>query len=294
MTGNMARKKFSVCMKKRVRKIGFRFGMHTENRKWGRAGLRPWVLLVLAGALGLTGSGMALADGEPDALETFVSPSTQMEFVKIPAGCYAMGDDQGYAYERPAHRVCVGSFFLGRYEVTQKQWGLLMEENRSRFLGENLPVQRVSWEDAREFIRRLNEREGTDRYRLPTEAEWERAARAGTQTRYYWGDEIDNAYVWFYGSAGFTMHPVGTRRPNAFGLYDMLGSVWEWVSDWYDSKYYSISPRDNPTGPATGRMRVRRGGSIANLSTYVRCASRYRDRPGKRHYILGFRVARSP
>ncbi|QPJ62982.1 MAG: formylglycine-generating enzyme family protein [Candidatus Nitronauta litoralis] len=204
-----------------------------------------------------------------------------------------MGDNHGYKYEQPEHEVCVDEFFIGRYEVTQKQWRALMGPNQARFVGDELPAQRISWNDAVEYIRRLNEKEKTNRYRLPTEAEWERAARAGTNTRYYWGDEIRNEYAWYYGSSKFTAHRVGTALPNAFGLYDMLGNVWEWVSDWYDSKYFKRSQKDNPKGPESGTMRTRRGGSMANLASYVRSASRYRSKPDKRHYIFGFRLAQS-
>ncbi|MGP0564537.1 MULTISPECIES: formylglycine-generating enzyme family protein [unclassified Nitrospina] len=225
--------------------------------------------------------------------EVVVSPSTGIELVRIPGSCYMMGDDRGYDYERPAHEVCVGDFYIGRYEVTQEQYEKLMGRNPSKYKGPRRPVERISWNDAEEFIQKLNETESTDVYRLPTEAEWERAARGGTTTRYYWGDEIDNDYVWYYGSAEFQTHPVGTRKPNPFGLYDMLGNVWEWVSDWYDPEYYSKSPRDNPKGPETGRFKTRRGGAVTNLVTYVRSATRYRGPPGHRHYILGFRVARS-
>lgn len=225
--------------------------------------------------------------------DTLISSTTHMEFVKIPAGCFMMGDNGGYEYEKPEHEVCVDEIFLGRYEVTQRQWSLLMEENRARFVDEKMPAQRISWNDAVEFIRRLNEKEKTNRYRLPTEAEWERAARGGTSTRYFWGDEISNEHAWYYGSSKFTAHKVGTRLPNSFGLYDMLGNVWEWVSDWYDSGYFARSPKNNPTGPEAGTLRTRRGGSMANLASYVRSASRYRSKPDKRHYIFGFRVAQS-
>lgn len=204
-----------------------------------------------------------------------------------------MGDNKGYKYERPEHEVCVDEFFIGRYEITQKQWSLIMGDNRARFVDDEMPAQRISWNDAVDFIRRLNKKENTTSYRLPTEAEWERAARAGTSTQYFWGDEISNDHAWYYGSSKFTAHRVGTAFPNAFGLYDMSGNVWEWVSDWYHSGYFSKSPKYNPKGPETGTMKTRKGGSMANLASYVRSASRYRSKPDKQHYIFGFRLARS-
>lgn len=235
--------------------------------------------------------GRSMLNAQP--LKKWVSPKTGMVFLRIPGGCYQMGEDTGYEYERPAHEVCVQDFYLGQYEVTQKQWESLMGTNPSRFKGPDHPVQRITWNDAQAYIAKLNALEETDLYRLPTEAEWERAARGGTTTRYYWGNEIDNDYAWYYGSSNFQSHPVGTAKPNPFGLYDMLGNVWEWVSDWYDFDYYKKSPRENPQGPETGTLKTRRGGSMANLASYVRSASRYRGKVDHPHYILGFRVARS-
>ncbi|CAI2718622.1 formylglycine-generating enzyme family protein [Nitrospina watsonii] len=252
-------------------------------------------IVLLGGALLLAG-GMSAGAGQvaDESLAEFVSPATGIELVKVPGGCYVMGDDGGYDYEKPEHEVCVGDFYIGRYEVTQAQYQKLMGHNPSKYKDSRRPVERISWNDAMAFIQKLNETENTQAYRLPTEAEWERAARAGTRTRYYWGDEMDNAYVWYYGSAEFQTHPVGTRKPNAFGLHDMLGNVWEWVSDWYGHGYYHHSPRDNPRGPDSGRFKTRRGGAVTNLVTYVRSATRYRGLPDHRHYILGFRLARSP
>ncbi len=237
--------------------------------------------------------GLSYSVGKESKFAEWKSPSTGIEFIKIPGGCYIMGDNQGYEYEKPEHEVCVHDFYLGKFEVTQAQWLKLMSENPSKFVGEKNPVNRISWLDAVEYIENLNKLESTDLYRLPTEAEWEYAARAGTKTRYYWGDEINNDYVWYYGSSNFTMHPVGTKLPNAWGLYDMVGNVWEWVSDWYDFHYYKKSPRNYPLGPKKSKFKTRRGGSMANLVSYVRSASRYRDKIDKRHYILGFRIARS-
>lgn len=238
-------------------------------------------------------SGGAQASGlGPD---DFISPATDIGFVRLDGGCYLMGSDsqKGFDFERPVHEVCVHPFLIGRTEVTPKQWMAIMDENPSKFIGPNRPVDRVSFLDAEFFIRKLNEVEGTTLYRLPTEAEWEYAARAGTTTEYYWGDEMDDDYAWYYGTSRFKTHPVGTKKPNRFGLYDMLGNVWEWVSDWFDIDYYRVSPKDNPKGPAAGKFRTRRGGSSANLVTHVRSATRYRGPPDKRHHILGLRVARS-
>jgi len=151
-------------------------------------------------------------------------------------------------------------------------------------------VDMVSWNDAHSFIQKLNATEKTDRYRLPTEAEWEYAARGGTTTEYFWGDTMDDSYVWYYATAKFQTHPVGQTPQNPFGLHDMLGNVWEWTLDWFAKDYYGKSPQDNPKGPPKGIFKVRRGGSWANFRPYVRCATRYRGKLDHRHHTLGFRV----
>ena len=216
-----------------------------------------------------------------------------MELVFLSGGCYMMGSENGFHFERPVHEVCVYPFYIGRYEVTQKQWMEIMGSHPSKFKGEDRPVDRVSWLDASSFVKKLNERESDTLYRLPTEAEWEYAARGGTTTEYYWGNEVDNDYVWYYGTSDFQTHPVGTKKPNPFGLYDMLGNVWEWTSDWFSGDYYQKSPRDNPPGPESGKFRVRRGGSSANLTSHIRSSTRYRGPLERRHHILGLRIARS-
>lgn len=202
-----------------------------------------------------------------------------------------MGSDKGFDFEAPVHKVCVDSFYFGKYEVTQKQWSVFQKEDNSKFIGENHPVQRVSWNDAKEYINLLNEAENTKKYRLPTEAEWEYAARGGTTTQFYWGDKIDDDYVWYFGTSDYKAHPVGLKKPNPFGLYDILGNVWEWAEDWFSNDYYQKSPEQNPKGPATGRFKVKRGGSQANLISHIKSHTRYRAPLNKRHYINGFRIA---
>jgi formylglycine-generating enzyme len=241
----------------------------------------------------LSCSVVSLANGQvekvPEGIK--ISPSTKMQFLKIPAGCFFMGSDNGFRFEAPAHKVCVDSFYLGTYEVTQKQWSIFKDQNRSKFIGENHPVQRVSWNDAKDYLQRLNSAEKTDRYRLPSEAEWEYAARGGTSTQFYWGDEINNDYVWYFGTSDYQSHPVGQKKPNPFGLYDMLGNVWEWVEDWFSNNYFKTSPIQNPKGPTSGRFKVKRGGSQANLISHIKSHTRYRAPVDKRHYINGFRIA---
>ena len=223
-----------------------------------------------------------------------------MEFVKIPAGSYMRGCNANWencsSDETPQRRISISSFWLGTYEVTQAQWVEVMGSNPSKFKGRNNPVEQVSWHDAQEFVRRLNAKEGHNRYRLPTEAEWEYAARAGSTSAYSFGDEEDNlgAYAWFDGNSGEKTHPVGQKRPNNWGLYDMHGNVWEWVQDWYGKNYYASSPTENPRGPSAGENRVLRGGSWRDIARYCRVAFRYNLTPDNRYDDSGFRLALSP
>lgn len=170
------------------------------------------------------------------------------------------------------------------------------------------PVESVSWYDAVEYCNWLSDKEGLDRcysgsgkdikldiakngYRLPTEAEWEYACRAGTTTDYYWGDKMDGDYCWFGNRRG-QVHPVGQKEPNAWGLYDMSGNVWEWCWDWYDNEYYKKSPENNPTGPSVGSTRVLHGGGWGNGADGCRSASRSYTWPGIAGGDVGFRPVR--
>ena len=216
-----------------------------------------------------------------------------MEFVWVPPGEFRMGSKSSEADddERPRMRVRISrGFFLGKYEVTQGQWEAVMGSNPSRFdgCGPDCPVENVSWDDVQEFIRRLNAREGGNRYRLPTEAEWEYAARAGTN-----GDHYGNlaAIAWHEDNSGNRTHPVGRKAPNEWGLYDMLGNVWEWVEDWYGG--YPGGAVTDPRGPGSGSLRVIRGGCWYNGARICRASNRSLNSPGGRHHGLGFRLLRT-
>ena len=197
--------------------------------------------------------------------------------------------------EKPVHTVrLTQAFYLGKYEVTQGQWQAVMGKNPSQFTGDaNRPVEQVSWDDVQEFIRRLNAREGGAQYRLPTEAEWEYAARAGSTTAYSFGNDARQLgeYAWYRDNAGGKTHPVGQKKPNAWGLHDMYGNVWEWVQDWYAD--YAAGSAVNPAGPSSGSGRVIRGGSWGAGAGYCRSAYRGRDAPGDRDGDLGFRLLRT-
>jgi len=216
-----------------------------------------------------------------------------IEFVSIPSGTFMMGSpesENGRDDEEKQHSVTVSPFWIGKYEVTQKQYQEIMGTNPSDFEGDNLPVEHVNWEDAVEFCKKFSKKYNV-KARLPYEAEWEYAARAGTKTVYYWGDAIDGDYLWYGSNSGGTTQPVGQKKSNQFGLYDMSGNVWEWCSDWYGEDYYSSSPAKDPTGPGSGSFRVLRGGSwIDDNGLILRTANRDGFGPGLRNSIVGFRV----
>jgi formylglycine-generating enzyme required for sulfatase activity/Leucine-rich repeat (LRR) protein len=228
-----------------------------------------------------------------------------MEMVLIPAGEFMMGspESDGIAASnaKPQHRVRITkAFYLGKYEVTQEQWEALMGSNRSCFKGPKNPVERVKWDDCQEFVRKLNEKAGDTGglFRLPTEAEWEYACRAGSTTPWYFGDDESSLaeYAWYDSNSVETTRPVGQKKPNAWGLYDMHGNVWEWCADWYNREYYKESPMEDPTGPASGESRVNRGGGWrdGNGAKYCRAAFRGTTAPGYWGDDLGFRVALIP
>ena len=229
--------------------------------------------------------------------------SIGIEFTLIPSGSFQMGcsdgDDDCLDDEIPQHKVTISnSFYMGKYEVTQGQWKRVMGNNPSYFqnCGENCPVEQVSWNDAQEFIKKLCELEKMSpcKYRLPTEAEWEYAARAGSKTKYYWGDTINEEYLWYEVNSESKTHTVGKKKPNAWGLYDMIGNVWEWNQDWYDSGYYERGDAVDPRGSSSGSFRVLRGGSWYYAGWSCRSSNRFSFTPDLRIYDLGFRLARTP
>jgi formylglycine-generating enzyme required for sulfatase activity len=216
------------------------------------------------------------------------------EMVQVQGGTFWMGcssEQQGECEsdESPLHSVTLGNFQIGKYEVTQAQWKLIMGSNSSNFKGDNLPVETVSWNDAQEFISRLNAATGKQ-YRLPTEAEWEFAARGGNQSKGYKYSGSHNIFdvAWYGDNSGSQTHPVGTKLPNELGIYDMSGNVWEWCNDWYGT--YPASSQQSPMGASSGSYRVFRGGSWINTAQYCRVASRSYNTPGSSRIILGLRV----
>ncbi|MBI5196649.1 MAG: SUMF1/EgtB/PvdO family nonheme iron enzyme, partial [Nitrospirae bacterium] len=200
----------------------------------------------------------------PKGSAPYTDPLTGMEFIFVKGGCYQMGDTfgDGNNDEKPVHEVCVDDLYMGKYEVTQKEWTGIMGSNPSSFkdCGDNCPVEKVSWNDAQEYINKLNSKTGKN-YRLPTEAEWEYAARSGGKNEKYAGGNALDSVAWYDSNSGIKTHAVGQKQPNGLGLYDMTGNVLEWVNDWYGENYYKNSPKDNPKGADSGQYRVLRGGS---------------------------------
>ena len=217
--------------------------------------------------------------------------SIGMNFTLIQAGQFQMGSENEDR-EKPVHQVkLTRAFYMQTTEVTQAQWEAVMGNNPSAFKGPDLPVEKVSWEDCQEFIKRLNTKEGTEQYRLPAEAEWEYACRADTSSE---SEEELEEMAWGGWNSGGQTHPVGQKKPNAWGLYDMLGNVWEYCQDWYDAAYYKTSPSTDPGGPETGSLRVVRGGSWdRSVKSNFRCSYRHFIDPSSRLDYFGFRIVKS-
>ncbi|CAI2718246.1 formylglycine-generating enzyme family protein [Nitrospina watsonii] len=199
-----------------------------------------------------------------------------MVFIK--GGCFIMGNNNAQVDEKFEREVCVQDFFMDKYELTQERWEAVMGYNPAKFVGPDHPVEQVNYFDIEKFLKQYS-----GACRLPTEAEWEYAARAGTQTRYYWGNVMDGEYAWYADNAKDTTHPVGQKKPNAFGLYDMMGNVWEWTEDWWQNVYPS-KKLDNPTGPNAGEYKVIRGGSIVSSAGALRTTNRTWLNPKNRVY----------
>jgi len=206
---------------------------------------------------------------------------TGMEFVSVPAGCF--NPDSGNK------QVCLDAFHIGRFEVTQGQYKRIIGSNPSHFssCGDDCPVENVSWNDAQQFLQKLNAQTG-QKYRLPTEAEWHYACTGGGKNEEYCGGNNVDAVAWYDKNSGSKTHKVGTKQPNGLGIYDMSGNVWEWVSDWYGDSY--PTGNSNPTGASSGEFRVLRGGSWGGEPENVRASLRFRYRPGSRSSSIGFRL----
>ena len=229
---------------------------------------------------------------------TFTVNGVSFTMVYVQGGTFTMGatSEQGsdaFDDEKPAHSVTLSSYMIGQTEVTQALWQAVMGNNPSYHTGDSRrPVEQVSWDDCQTFLRKLNSLTG-QRFRLPTEAEWEFAARGGVNSRgyKYSGSNTLGNVAWYDDNSGDTTHPVGTKQPNELDIYDMTGNVWEWCNDKWDSDYYSSSPSSNPQGPSSGSTRVLRGGSWCYDARSCRVSYRYGDYPGSRYADSGLRLA---
>ena len=234
------------------------------------------------------------------------------QFVLIQPGTFSMGSENGQEWEQPVHQVNITrAFYLQKTEVTQAQWHAVMGDNPSfhasvdlateeRCAEETCPVETVSWNEVQTFLEQLNLATPGANYRLPTEAEWEYAARASTVGD-YGGNGVVDDMAWYHENSqfphvleGFGTHPAGQKRANAWGLFDMHGNVSEWVQDRFSDAYYSTSPKDDPRGADGGETRGLRGGSKTDAAELVRSASRNFPTPDHRHQFIGFRLARTP
>jgi formylglycine-generating enzyme required for sulfatase activity len=237
-----------------------------------------------------------------ESARTFTSPTLKAKFILIPSGTFMMGspaNEDGRGNDETEHQVTISKpFYMQTTPLTQSQWGIVMVDNPSNFTKwfttqHHYPVEQVSWNDVQKFIWELNQLEGTDRYRLPTEAQWEYAARAGTTTRFYTGNSEEglSRVGWCSSNAGGGTSQVAQKAPNAWGLYDMHGNVYEWVQDWKGD--YPNSSVTDPEGPPSGRVRVNRGGSWYSNAGFCRSAKRSSNDPDERDNRLGFRLLRT-
>jgi formylglycine-generating enzyme required for sulfatase activity len=255
------------------------------------------------------GTGISYSDGQQLMISKNITLYAQWVFhsylvngvsftmVAVEGGTFTMGataeqGSEAHDDEYPTHSVTLSDFYIGETEVTQELWKAVMGSNPSYFSGTNLPVERVSWNDCQTFITKLNQLTGQN-FRLPTEAEWEYAARGGNKSKgyKYAGSNNLNDVAWYSDNSSGQTHPIKQKQPNELGLYDMTGNVFEWCQDWYDSSYYSSSPKTNPTGPSTGSNRVTRGSSWDYIQSSPYVSNRYFSSPTFDSLNLGLRLA---
>lgn len=244
----------------------------------------------------------ARADDLPREIKT----ESAVEMVLVPGGWFVMGDEKGENDERP-HKVYVSTFYIDQYPVTQEEFEKVMGANPSKRKGRKNPVEQVRWSDAARYCNARSRLEGlqacydlktwecdfeTDGYRLPTEAEWEYAARAGTNTKYSFGNDPQKLkhYAWVKENSGGRPRPVGQKIPNPWGLHDTQGNIWEWCNDFYEADYYQKSIKQNPKGPQTGEKRVLRGGCWNSPADECRPSFRYAENPAYTDICFGYDV----
>lgn len=235
-----------------------------------------------------------------------ITTASGVAMILLPGGEFTMGDEKGEVDEVP-HKVNLSPFYIDKYLVTQAEYEKVMGNNPSRWTGRNNPVEQIRWSDAVRYCNARSRLEGLqpcydldhwtcdfgmEGYRLPTEAEWEYACRAGTSTTYFFGDnstKLSN-FAWFKDNAGQRPRPVGRKLPNPFGLFDMLGNVWQWCNDFYQVDYYEVSPEQDPRGPESGENKVVRGGSWAAEADHCRSSFRYYENPSYTDVCFGYDI----
>ncbi len=262
----------------------------------------------------LSGCGRQTGPSQPVGTQV-LKTACGMDMVSIPPGQFIMGSNEGPIDTKPAHPVRVDGFLMDQYEVTQEVYQRVLGANPSRRKNPRNPVEQVTWSAAVKFCNARSVREGlkpcydtntwacdfsASGYRLPTEAEWEYACRSGSTTAFYFGDNPQElkSFAWFEGNSQLKPHPAAQRKPNAWGLYDMAGNVWEWCNDFYGAKYYRESPQDNPRGPKQGEKRVLRGGAWSSRAANCASWARNCDEAGLTDVCLtmdsnGFRCVRA-
>ena len=203
-----------------------------------------------------------------DPKDKIIADKAPAGMVFIKGGCFILGNNFAQVDEAPEHEVCIDDFYLDKYEVTQSRWEKVMGFNPSKFIGVSRPVEQVTFYDVQEFVENSK-----NKCRIPTEAEWEYAARGHTNTRYFWGNMMNGDYAWFEDNSNGQTYPVGQKKPNQFGVYDMMGNVWEWVADWYDAAY-TRGKKINPTGAPKGEFKVVRGGAFDSSAGGLRVTNR--------------------
>jgi len=234
-----------------------------------------------------------------------IKAESGMEMVQLPAGRFTMGDEK--EIDAQPHEVVISSFYIDKYPVTQEQYKSVMGENPSRWKADKNPVEQVRWSDAVKFCNARSLKEGlqpcydlqtwqcnfdANGYRLPTEAQWEYACRAGTKTMYFFGNDSSKLtdYAWLDENSGGKPRPVGQKQPNPWGLYDMVGNVWEWCNDFYKVDYYQESPEEDPKGPDVGETKVVRGGAWKFSADSCRSGYRYNEDPGYSDVCFGYDI----
>ncbi len=259
------------------------------------------LLFLTAACLTIAGASFSSLAGAPREVES----ASGVAMIYVPGGWFHRGAPEGRAEETPRRRIWVDSFFMDKTPVTQAEYERVMEENPSNWTTPHAPVEQVRWYDAVRYCNKRSEKEGLEPvycletwnadfeasgYRLPTEAEWEYTARAGTETAYFFGDDDRRlaVFAWFARNAGGRTRPVGRKLPNPWGFQDILGNVWEWCHDVYDPDYYAESPERNPRGPDSGDMRTLRGGAWETPADRTTVTARFGEKPGYADVCLGF------